>query len=275
MSLPLETRKLILADPETRRKFRVDLIDPRQTLFHRRWDLVMVDKVVKPENEKYAGKSVADVAAMRSEDQLDAFLNLALEEDLGTEFQNANSGGDQLAMAEILRSPYVLVGNSDAGAHVQYGAQFGYGTTLLGLWVRERGVMSLEQAIHKLTFEVASVYGLAGRGSLQTGYAADLAVFDPEKIKACAPEWAHDYPAGTKRLIQRAIGNALHRRQWASDMRGWPVKRRASWACPADAGSPGAQYSRKGIARITGALCASASRFYASDPTVIRSRLAL
>jgi N-acyl-D-aspartate/D-glutamate deacylase len=206
MSLPLEARRHALADPETRRKFRADFTDPRPTLFHRRWDLVRVDRPAKPEYERYAGKSVAEVAAMRAEDPLDAFLNLALEENLETEFQNANSGADQQAMAEILRSPYVLVGNSDAGAHVQYGAQFGYGTTLLGLWVRERGVMALEQAIQKLTFEVASVYGIAGRGSLQPGYAADLAVFDPEKINSCAPEWAHDYPAGTKRLIQRAIG---------------------------------------------------------------------
>ena len=206
MFLPLEMRKQNLADPEVRRKFRVDFTDPRQTLFHRRWDLVKVEKVVKPENEKYAGKSVADVAAMRGEDQLDAFLNLALEEDLETAFQNANSGGDQQAMAEILCSPYVLVGNSDAGAHVQYGAQFGYGTTLMGLWVRERGLMSMEQAVHKLTFEVASVYGITGRGSLQPGYAADLAIFDPEKVNACEPEWAQDYPAGTKRLIQRAVG---------------------------------------------------------------------
>jgi len=206
MSLPLEARKQTLADPATRQKFRDDFSDPRQTLFHRRWDLVKIEKVVNPENEKYTNKSVADVAAMRSEDPLDAFLDLALGENLETSFQNANSGGDQQAMAEILRSPYVLVGNSDAGAHVQYGAQFGYGTTLLGLWVRQRGVMSLEQAIHKLTFEVASIYGLAGRGLLQPGYAADLAIFDPEKIMSCEPEWAQDYPAGTKRLIQRAVG---------------------------------------------------------------------
>jgi len=206
MSLPLEARKQTLADPATRQKFRDDFSDPRQTLFHRRWDLVKIEKVVNPENEKYTNKSVADLAAMRSEDPLDAFLDLALGEDLETSFQNAKSGGDQQAKAEILRSPYVLVGNSDAGAHVQYGAQFGYGTTLLGLWVRQRGVMSLEQAIHKLTFEVASIYGLAGRGLLQPGYAADLAIFDPEKIMSCEPEWAQDYPAGTKRLIQRAVG---------------------------------------------------------------------
>lgn len=206
MCLPVEPRKQALGDPETRAKFRADFTDQRPTLFHRRWELVKVEKVVKPDNEKYVGKSIAEVAVMSGEEQLDAFLNLALGEDLETSFQNANTGGDQQAMAEILRSPYVLIGNSDAGAHVQYGAQFGYGTTLLGLWVRERGVMSLEQAIHKLTAEVASVYGIPNRGSLQPGYAADLAIFDPGKIKSCEPEWAQDYPGGTKRLIQHAIG---------------------------------------------------------------------
>ena len=206
LCMPIDARRQALADPETRRRFRADFTDPRPTLFHRRWEFVKVEKVVKSENEKFTGKSVAEVGAVCGEDPLDAFLNLALGEDLETAFQNANSGSDQQAMAEILRSPHVLIGNSDAGAHVQYGAQFGYGSTLLGLWVREREVMSLELAVHKLTFEVASVYGLAGRGLLQPGYAADLAIFDPGKIQSCEPEWAQDYPGGTKRLIQRALG---------------------------------------------------------------------
>jgi N-acyl-D-aspartate/D-glutamate deacylase len=81
--------------------------------------------VVKSENEKFTGKSLPKWEPCAAEDPLDAFLNLALGEDLETAFQNANSGGDQQAMAEILRSPHVLIGNSDAGAHVQYGAQLG------------------------------------------------------------------------------------------------------------------------------------------------------
>ena len=109
-------------------------------------------------------------------------------------------------MAQIIQSPYVLIGTSDAGAHVLFGANFGYATTLLGLWVRERNVLSLERAVHKLTFEVASVYGIEGRGLVRPGYAADLAIFDPNTINACEPEWANDYPAGTKRMIQRAVG---------------------------------------------------------------------
>jgi N-acyl-D-aspartate/D-glutamate deacylase len=66
--------------------------------------------------------------------------------------------------------------------------------------------MALEQAVHKLTFQVASIYGLADRGLLRPGYAADVAVFDANTVKSCEPGWAADYPLGTKRLIERSEG---------------------------------------------------------------------
>ena len=206
MFLPVEVRKQALADAETRRKMRADFADPRPTNFHRNWNIPKVEKVFKAENQKYVGKSIEELGKMQSKDPLDAFLDLALDEDLATVFWNANNGGDWDAMGEILRSPYVLVGTSDAGAHVQFGADFGYGTILLGLWVRERQVMTLEQAIHKLTFHVASIFGLEGRGLLRPGYAADLAVFDPKTVQAHEPEWANDYPAGSKRMVQDCVG---------------------------------------------------------------------
>jgi N-acyl-D-aspartate/D-glutamate deacylase len=206
MFLPEPARKEAFADAATRQKLRADLATPRQTTFHRRWDLVDVVEVAKPENAPYVGKTVAEMAAMRGQDALDALLDLSVEEDLATTFASSGTGGDADAMGHILRSPYVLVGISDAGAHVQYGVEFGYSTTLLGLWVRERGIMPLEQAVHKLTFQVALIYGLVGRGLLRPGYAADLAIFDPGTVNACEPEWAQDFPANTRRLIQRSEG---------------------------------------------------------------------
>ena len=86
MFLPVEVRKQAFADPETRQKLRADLADPRPTNFHRRWDILRVERVVKPENQKYNGKNIAELAAMRNQDPLDAFLDLSLEEDLGTVF---------------------------------------------------------------------------------------------------------------------------------------------------------------------------------------------
>ena len=206
MFLPVEVRKQAFADPETRKKLRADLASSAPTNFHKRWDIPKVEKVVKPENQKYVGKTIEELGKMRNQDPLDAFLDLALEEDLGTIFWNANNGGDWNAMGEILRSPYVLIGTSDAGAHVLFGADFGYGTTLLGLWVRERRVMTLEQAIYKLTFHPASIFGLQGRGLLRPGYTADIAIFDPNTVHAEEPEWADDFPANSKRMVQRAVG---------------------------------------------------------------------
>ncbi|HZR97835.1 MAG TPA: amidohydrolase family protein [Chloroflexota bacterium] len=206
MFLPEMVRKQAFAEPETRAKLRAEMAAPERTVFHRRWDLVQIIGTVRPENAHYVGQSVAAMAAARGQDPLDAFLDLSLEEDLGTTFRSANSGGDLEATAEILRSPHVLVGLSDAGAHVQFDAEFGYGTTLLGLWVRDHGALTLEAAVRKLTFDVALVYGLTDRGLLQPGYAADLTIFDPATVNACEPEWAADYPAGTRRLVQRSEG---------------------------------------------------------------------
>jgi N-acyl-D-amino-acid deacylase len=206
MFLPLEVRKQAFANADTRKKLSAELNDSRPTNFHKRWDIPKVEKVAKPENQKFQGKTIAEMAAMRGQAPLDAFLDLALEENLETIFWNANNGGDWDAMGEILRSPYVLIGTSDAGAHVLFGADFGYGTTLLGLWVRERQVMSLEQAIYKLTFHPASIFGLQGRGLLRPGYAADITIFDPKTVHAEEPEWANDFPAATKRMVQRAVG---------------------------------------------------------------------
>jgi N-acyl-D-aspartate/D-glutamate deacylase len=204
--LPPAVRRQAYADPETRAKLQAEWDEPRTINFHRRWDVLQVYKVARAENERYVGASMADVAAARGQDPLNAFLDLSLEEDLQTTFKTSNTRDDSEAMGAILRSPYILIGTSDAGAHVQYGVDFGYSTTLLSLWVRERGVISLEEAVHKLTFQVASIYGLRDRGLVRPGFAADVTIFDPDTVHACEPEWAQDYPAQTRRLIQRSEG---------------------------------------------------------------------
>lgn len=204
--LPEVARKQAFGDAATRRKMQQDWDEPKSIAFHRNWTRIFVEKVAKSENQKYLGKSMAEVAALRQQESLDAFLDLSLEEDLATMFETTNRGFNPEAMSTIMKSPYVIIGTSDAGAHVQFGADFGYCTTLLGMWVRDRQLISLEQAIHKLTFHVASIYGIEGRGLLRPGFAADVTVFDPKTIKACAPEWAEDYPAATKRFVQRAEG---------------------------------------------------------------------
>jgi N-acyl-D-aspartate/D-glutamate deacylase len=87
-----------------------------------------------------------------------------------------------------------------------YDAGYGYATRLLGYWIRERNVMSLEEGVRKLTFMVASIFGLADRGLIRPGMAADLVLFDPATVRECEPEMVSDLPGGEKRLIQKATG---------------------------------------------------------------------
>jgi N-acyl-D-amino-acid deacylase len=205
--LPLEARIAAIKDPETRKKMRFEAVeDKKLSRFSRRWELVYLINAVKPENKHLEKKSVAEIAKIRGQDVIDAFLDLSLEEGLDTEFQTSSNNGDEEAVAEIIRSPYVLVGQSDAGAHLIYDAGFGYATRLLGYWVREKQIMSLEEAVRKLTFMVASIFGLHDRGLLRRGMAADLVVFDPATIRECEPEMVQDLPGNEKRFIQRALG---------------------------------------------------------------------
>ena len=145
--LPLEARIEAIKDPETRKKMRYEAVEEKKSSrFSRRWDLVYLINAVKPENKHLEKKSVAEIAKIRNQDVIDAFLDLSLEEGLDTEFQTSSTNGDEKAVAEIIRSPYVLVGQSDAGAHLIYDAGFGYATRLLGYWVREKQIMTLEEA---------------------------------------------------------------------------------------------------------------------------------
>lgn len=205
--LPLEERIKAIKDPETRKKMRFEAVeDKKLSRFSRRWDLVYLINAVKPENKYLEKKSVAEIAKIRNQDVIDAFLDLSLEEGLDTEFQTSSNNGDEEAVAEIIRSPYVLVGQSDAGAHLIYDAGFGYATRLLGHWVREKQIMTLEEGVRKLTFMVASIFGLHDRGLLRRGMAADVVVFDPSTIRECDPHLVQDLPGNEKRFVQKAVG---------------------------------------------------------------------
>ena len=110
-------------------------------------------------------------------------------------------GGDE-AQAVLLNSPYTVLGLSDAGAHITYDPGYGATTFLLSYWVRESGVLSLEEAVRKVTFVPASIYGMYDRGLLRPGLAADMVVFDPDTIDLEDVEEVHDLPAGGTRLSQ-------------------------------------------------------------------------
>ena len=169
--------------------------------------MISVNKVALPDHVQFEGKSIAELAQQQRKKPIDAFIDLALAERLETTFEDSTTQGDEQAVKEIFRHPHVLLGQSDAGAHVANGNPgFGFATLLLAYWVRQRRLMTLEEAIKKLTFLPASILGLHDRGLLRRGMAADLFVFDPNTIDQTKPQQVNDLPEGAPRYIQGAKG---------------------------------------------------------------------
>jgi N-acyl-D-aspartate/D-glutamate deacylase len=211
MLLPLEMRKQAFRDAEMRAKLHKEAVETpiNPNLagdFTRRWDLQFVFKPALAKNESLKGKSVAQIAREQNKDVLDAFLDLALEENLETEFERREVNSDEAAMKALLTSPYTIIGQSDGGAHVVFRTDYSYSTYLLSHWVREKNIMSLEDAIRKLTFIPASLFGLYDRGLVRQGMAADLMIFDPASIAPLEPGEAYDLPGGSRRRKQLAKG---------------------------------------------------------------------
>ena len=151
---------------------------------------------------------MAQIAAQQGKDVLDAFLDLAVEENLDTVFVLGEINVDRDAVRTLLTSPYTVVGLSDGGAHVQFDSGVGYSTTLLGYWVREQQIMSLEEAIRQLTFVSASAFGIYDRGLIRPGMAADLTIFNPDTVQPLPEDVVHDFPNNGWRLRERAQGIA-------------------------------------------------------------------
>lgn len=166
--------------------------------------------IAAPGDERHRGladRLVSEVAAERGVGAIDFFLTLAAEEELRTEFAFFGlSNSDEDAVAEMLASPATVIGISDAGAHLHSFCGVDFPTHLLGHWVREKRVLSLEQAVRGLTSVPADLWGLAGRGVLRPGAAADLCVFDPDRVAPLPLEVWSDLPGGGSRHVKRARG---------------------------------------------------------------------
>jgi N-acyl-D-aspartate/D-glutamate deacylase len=195
-------------DPEVRAKLRAEVEAPLgpDSVFSKRWDLMIVEEPKLTKNRGLAGQHIAEIARARGKDPVDTFLDLAVEEELDTVFSLGEINMDTEAVAQILGSPYAVVGLSDGGAHVQFHSNVGNSTRLLGYWVREKKIMSLEHAVRRLTFDSATAFGIYDRGLLQPGMAADIVVFDPDTVRPGKEEVVHDFPNDGWRIRELAEG---------------------------------------------------------------------
>ena len=196
----------VYRDHAFRDQFREELKNP---LAFGNWERITLHEVRSQNLKSLEGLSVAEIALAQGQDGVDAFLDTAIADDLACEFTMASFNTRVDRMAELLNDPSILIGLGDGGAHVDMLCDSGYPTYLLGTWVRERKVLSLEQAVRRLTSDSAELFGISDRGWLRTGLAADVAVFDPDTVGSSnRGERRHDLPGGGKRMVMPSRGVA-------------------------------------------------------------------
>ena len=211
MTLPLPERKRALADPAQRQPIKRAIAEALHGPLSDYSDFARMEiaRTFESSNAGLAGRLVGDVARERELGPVDALLDIALADGLRTLFVPVRVGADDAswkARGEILLDPRVVVGASDAGAHLDIGTAFAYSTKLLAEGVRERGIMTLEQAVQQLAQVPARLYGFKDRGELREGLAADLVVFDADRVDRGPVESRADLPGGASRLYAEALG---------------------------------------------------------------------
>ncbi len=198
MGLGLDDRKAAYRDPSWRTAAWEELSGGTGGGLPFNWASVSVAE--SPSHPELVDREVVEMARERGCTPLDVVLDISLDDDLKTRFWSVLANNDPDAIAWLLPRDNVLLGLADSGAHVSQLCDACFATDLLGNWVRDRGVMSLERAVHKLTAEPAGVYGLVDRGSVEVGKRADLCVFDPDTVAPGPLRRVFDFPANGERL---------------------------------------------------------------------------
>ena len=203
MAMPIDERLATLADPgQARRAARGGHAAPASPARACRagfiqWGAIIVSKVALDKNRALRAGRSTQLAEKQGKHVADVMLDLAVEEELDTEFQlQSRPPEDDVELADYVQIGHALPSQSDAGAHLNTNfCTAGESSYVLGEWVRERELLSLEDAIRRYTFQPARIMGLRDRGLIREGMAADLMVFDLARIGVTDDEVTHDGPA--------------------------------------------------------------------------------
>jgi N-acyl-D-aspartate/D-glutamate deacylase len=211
-----EERIAKLQDPVTRAAMKQDIerfkeerhlsINPE--LSRTNWDRVRVYEVVYDRNLTYEGMTINEVARVVGKDPVDAFIELALDEHLQTVFTVPQNPEDSEGLVDRITGPYGHISLSDGGAHTRYQSGGHWPIYFLSFWVRDREVMSLEQAHYKISTLPAWLGSFRDRGTLRVGAWADMMVYELDKLGMLfdGPMWDNDFPGGERRFIRKPKG---------------------------------------------------------------------
>jgi N-acyl-D-amino-acid deacylase len=207
MDMPRSERRARFEDPA----MRSELVEEMRNAEGMSMALPMltVGRVQAEANQPYQGRMLAEIAQSEGKDLGEVILDLSLADDLDAEFRLQNVlNADKAAVADLIDHPLLHFGASDAGAHITQFCGTGDTTHLLEHFVRDSGKLTLERGIHRMTGEVAADWGLADRGTIEAGKAADLVLFDLNRIHCRDEEFVDDFPGEARRYVRRADGYA-------------------------------------------------------------------
>ena len=211
MALPGDEKKARLADPEVRRFLERRAASPEAGVFSRLtgWGRYRIGETFSEENAGLEGRLVGDVARERGQRDFYTLLDIVVADDLRTVLWPGPTDDDPaswLMRQAVWDHEQVMIGGSDAGAHLDRMAGASYPTEWLADCLRGQGLASLEQAVAHMTDVPARYFGLVGRGRIAEGFHADLVVFDPNTIGADGLRLHNDLPGESPRLYARAEG---------------------------------------------------------------------
>ncbi len=204
----VEEQLALYRSPQFREAFRDDLQAGRGLLFRGQWDRLHVTRVETEQNKQFLNKSIPEIAALLHKDPVDTLLDLAVEERTALGVTVSIINADPEAVGKLITLPNVLIGLSDAGAHVDQHCEAGVPTYILHEWVHKRQVLTLEEGVRRITSELADFLDLKTKGRVAPGMDADLVLFDPTTVKPYPSEWVNDLPGGKPRLVERSEGIA-------------------------------------------------------------------
>ncbi|MBT3938091.1 MAG: amidohydrolase family protein [Pelagibacterales bacterium] len=198
----LELYEKVLADNNFRGNLVNEIEDNAQVrLFNGDWDKIIVREVYNQKYQNLEGRSIKDIALDSNVQPLDWLLDHALSDNgMDTLFIAMLLNSDEKAVGKLLKHPRANITLSDAGAHLTFFNDAGYGLYMLQKWVRENKIMSIEEAIYNLTGKQADIYRIDQRGRLVPGQYADMILFDPDKVGVSQSYRVSDLPGGGSRL---------------------------------------------------------------------------
>jgi N-acyl-D-aspartate/D-glutamate deacylase len=197
-------RKEKLGDPRRRDAMKNQM--PRESLITSYFDQIIITDCVKPENKNFEGLTLRKAAAQTGKHPVDAMLDLAVSEDLKTEFFAPAINQNMELMKELIEYPYLTFGVSDGGAHTKFLTAGRFPTEGIVKYCREFGWLSLEEIHWRLSALPAFCAGFKDRGFLREGAPADIVVYDFDQLKVLPIEIVHDLPGDEWRRVQRSEG---------------------------------------------------------------------